>query len=214
MHPCLKFTALGLTLACAGLDAHAAESSDLAVQGVIRPTACAITLASNGVVDFGTIPAADLSDTDLTQLPTARLDMQIQCDSSAQFGIKVVDNRAGTAEVPEPSLAQSYYGLGTAAGANIGSYRIVMKVGTGDGKNASPIASVNGGSSWGRLDNKYYVAPNTTYAWSTSASNVPSSMQTLAETLTIDAFVAAKQNLPVDNEIPLDGAATISLVYL
>ena len=58
-----------LATACSG--AFAAESADLSVKGVIRPSACSVALSNNGTVDYGTISAKSLSATDVTKLTGA-----------------------------------------------------------------------------------------------------------------------------------------------
>lgn len=42
----------------------------------------------------------------------------------------------------------------------------------------------------------------------------PAAIQTLTSTLTLEAVINAKQNLDLSTDIPLDGSATLEVVYL
>ena len=116
-----------LATACSG--AFAAESADLAVKGVIRPSACSIALSNNGTVDYGTISAKSLSATDVTKLPDRDVTMTINCEAATKVGFQVADNRVGTAapilnNVDPSVLDLAGYGLGAVDGKNLGAYGI------------------------------------------------------------------------------------------
>ncbi|GJG93726.1 fimbrial protein [Cupriavidus pauculus] len=56
-----RIAVTGLLILGASTCALGAESADLRMGGTIRPSACAISLNNDGVVDLGTIPSSTLN---------------------------------------------------------------------------------------------------------------------------------------------------------
>jgi type 1 fimbria pilin len=138
-----------LATACSG--AFAAESADLSVKGVIRPSACSVALSNNGTVDYGTISAKSLSATDVTKLPDRDVTMTINCEAATKVGFKVVDNRDGTASdvlnpIDPAAKGGVPFGLGAVDGKNLGGYGIQARVAdaTADGATVADVVLVNG----------------------------------------------------------------------
>lgn len=99
------FTTLLLTTAG---NCVAASSVDLAVKGLITPSACEPSLSNGGVYELGKIPAKDLNLDQTTPLPAQRLNLVITCDASTLMAIEPRDNRSGSNQ----SEFLSNFGLG------------------------------------------------------------------------------------------------------
>lgn len=97
--------------------AQATDTSALSVKGVIRPAACFLTLSNRGIVDFGTIPASDLTDGAYTRLARKDIPIVISCSAGTRIGIKVSDNRADSvvSGIVHAAPDVLVYGLGTVA---------------------------------------------------------------------------------------------------
>jgi len=206
-----------LATACSG--AFAAESADLSVKGVIRPSACSVALSNNGTVDYGTISAKSLSATDVTKLPDRDVTMTINCEAATKVGFKVVDNRDGTAaDVLNPidpaAKGGVPFGLGAVDGKNLGGYGIQARVAdaTADGATVADVVLVNG-TSLSTYGN--YVVPTWETGWSNTNGGTPHAYTTISQVLRIVGGLNSTANLPsLTSNVELDGSATISVVYL
>ncbi|WP_404994473.1 DUF1120 domain-containing protein [Cupriavidus pauculus] len=212
-----------LATACSG--AFAAESADLSVKGVIRPSACSIALSNNGTVDYGTISAKSLSATDVTKLPDREVTMTINCDAATKVGFLVTDNRAGTesyivnAVDPDANLAPPL-GLGAVDGKNLGGYGIKALVAdaTADGAPVGGLVTERQGeqgnfaplSEYGN-----YVVTIWPVSWSDTDGGTPHAYKTISQVLRIVGALNSTAKLPsLTSNVELDGSATISVVYL
>src|SRR5262245_56880232 len=78
---------VGLVLLSTCVGAQAAESADLTVKGMIRPSACNIILSGNGQIDYGMISATELAKkTVLSSLGVHNLNLLITCDVATRIG--------------------------------------------------------------------------------------------------------------------------------
>jgi len=199
------------------MQAGAAETADLAVRGMIRPSACNITLSNNGQVDFGTISAQTLHATRTTQLPDAVLNMQISCDAATAVAVSLTDNRADS-KMPVSGVGATWtFGLGKTGETNIGAYSMTLDSVTADGTTARPLASANQGSTWSAMSGTYTLsAISRIYAWSTAggSSTTPSALTNVDQQIRVHTWVNNTTAMPVDGPIALDGSTTISVVYL
>ncbi|GJG93727.1 hypothetical protein [Cupriavidus pauculus] len=128
--------------------------------------------------------------------------------------MQIVDNRAATKVPHDSKYPDNYFGLGSVDAANIGSYALVMKNGSADGRTAAPLGSKNAGASWTRMSGDYYTGTEATYAWSTDASATPGTIERLEQPLSVKTWIVSKPNLPIQGDISLDGSLTLSVVYL
>ena len=76
--------------------ANAAESTDMAVKGTIRPAACNLSLSNDGLIDFQTISGTSLAQSAPTELAQKEVTMTVDCDAETYVAVTLVDNRAGT----------------------------------------------------------------------------------------------------------------------
>ena len=208
-----------LATACSG--AFAAESADLSVKGVIRPSACSVALSNNGTVDYGTISAKSLSATAVTKLPDRDVTMTINCDAATKVGFQVVDNRGGTgsnilANVDPDAWAVIPYGLGAVDGKNLGAYGIQVRVAdaTADGAAVGDVVVADEKhDSLSEYGN--YMMSTWPASWSDTFGGAPHAYKTISQVLRIVGALNSTANLPsLTSNVELDGSATISVVYL
>lgn len=211
-------TLIALTSAlCAATVAYAAPSVELRVTGVIRPSACTPTLGNGGAADYGTIPAKSLNAGRFTTLDVKQVSLTVTCDAAAKIAIVTIDNRSAS-RVPNitdgiKSGAAYNFGLGSVAGQNIGGY--VMSFAnnaTADGKAVSNIVSKDRGNSWSA--NTGTIDHNGTYFSFSQDGVAPLALKTLSVTLNVQAVLNKSENLPLHQDIQLDGSATIEIKYL
>ena len=219
-----NLSAFFLALCASGLALNAsAQSVDLKVTGTITPAACLPTIAGGGTVDFGKINASDLNQTSPTSFSEHR-GFQIACDAATKVAIKITDNRSDSRVVGivpgAPAVPEVHFGLGKAGTTNIGSYVIGLPMleNTADGNPADILKSEDGGSTWTAYGiSGNILAKNSTvglYSWASRGGVQPIALENLSTTLVVLAAVDRGSNLPLGDEITLDGSATIELVYL
>ena len=84
----------------------AASTVDLAVKGLIVPSACTPSLSSGGIIDHGKISAKDLRPDNPTLIGTHTMTIAVICDGAIPFALNSIDNRADSA------LMREVFGLG------------------------------------------------------------------------------------------------------
>jgi len=218
----IRLAALATMLTAASFGAHAAESADLAVQGMIRPSACNVSLSGNGTVDFGTISAQTLSETAATVLPTRDFTLSVNCDAPTVIGFVTTDNRAETRSstamraIGGALSDMHYYGVGAVDGSNIGAYQIIRSAATADGSPVALFWSQNSGSTWSSTTDRDWGQPGIrTHSWGATDATTPGAYSSIVQQFTVRLGIAATSELPsLDNSIAIDGLATFTLVYL
>jgi type 1 fimbria pilin len=225
----LKQTALAAALLVATTAAFAQTANpqtvDLKVIGIITPDACGITITNNGVFDYGSIPASTLSNTSVNDLGTKDETMTIDCGSAAtKVAVNTIDNRSGTANInvaadTGAAGAPYLFGLGTASGVKLGGYKLSLVSSTvqADGNPVDEIYSGASGVTWARAtDTQLRATPGQLVSVMDPASGTitPIAFKLLTADLRVHAAVISTATLPITNNIPLNGEATLSLVYL
>ncbi|CAG4903746.1 DUF1120 domain-containing protein [Paraburkholderia saeva] len=220
-----KQTLLAAVLAAASVGAFAADSVDLKIIGTIVPPSCTPTLSGGGVVDFGNIPAASLSQTSLNKLGTKTVTLNLACDEPTVVAVKAVDGRTGSAVAGAAQYSDGYtfsdamgFGLGMVGGKKVGTYTLTSSatVGYADGKSTPHASSNDGGSTWDASSGVTHYAMKADgsriQAW---GSPTPGAYKSISQMFNVTAVVDKAANLPALNQVvPLDGLATFSLVYL
>ncbi|WP_241194671.1 DUF1120 domain-containing protein [Pseudomonas orientalis] len=201
---------IAAALSLAGISSvFAASSVDLVVKGTITPSACTPTVSSNGLVDHGKISVKDLSIS--TQLPDATLQLAVVCDAATLLAVKGTDNRPGTAWFNGYETI-SLFGLGLSAdNQKLGAYRLVMENTTVDGAAVSLIESVDG-ETWFPAADVWQPRWMRAVSGPQGADHLPVAIQNLATDVVISTFV--RKPKMTTEEIPLDGSATLDIVYL
>ncbi|TFY92625.1 DUF1120 domain-containing protein [Pseudomonas kairouanensis] len=196
---------------------HAASTVDLAVKGLITPMACTPLLSSGGLVDFGKISRNDLNLTNGTRLPHKYLTLTVTCNAAGRYALRMRDNRDGTAHVN----SEIFYGLGLdTAGNKIGVYSVSFdpkQTVVDDLAVVYGTESTTGGLAWRTSNlNPIDIGSRSLLGFTDVVGSVagPSAIQTLTSTLTLEATINARQNLDLSVETPMDGSATLEVVYL
>ena len=209
------WAAIGLL--SAGAPALAASTVDLAVNGLITPTACTPTLSSGGLIDFGKISQQDLNADKGTRLPRRNLTLAIDCDGLSRFALRMRDNRDGTAMVN----SEIYYGLGLDnAGNRIGLYSVTfdptLTVADSHGQ-IFGTDSTTAGLAWRMANLNPIQVGARSYLGFTDiqgSTSGPAALQHLTSLLGVEVVIAAKQVLDLSTDVRLDGSGTLELVYL
>ena len=204
------------TVAAAGIGhTMAASSVDLSVKGSITPSACTPMLGSGGVVDHGKIGLKDLDFYRPTALPVAMLQLSVDCTASTLIAIKSRDNRAGSSGEGGPG--QPNFGLGLANGTTkIGWYLLKMANAQADSAVRSLVESSDG-KKWSDACQPDLVwQVNGMRAISSGVGGDPSPMavQNMTVDIQVETTIVRRQDLPAREETPIDGSATLDIVYL
>ncbi|NWC57323.1 DUF1120 domain-containing protein [Pseudomonas sp. Y39-6] len=191
----------------------AASSVDISVVGTIIPSACTPTLSDAGTVDYGKISINDFPRLGEMVLPAATINLEVTCDAPTLMAVRSLDNRAGTAAVQSPSHDPlTVYGLGLASGGQkIGRYELKMNDVTADEQPRVVIESID--------KETWFAADNATWQprWLRTVSNgniIPVAVTTLKTDLMLSTVLAPKDSLPGEEEIQIDGSATLDVIYL
>ncbi|WP_448652840.1 DUF1120 domain-containing protein [Pseudomonas fluorescens] len=197
--------------------AQAASTVELTVGGLITPMACTPVLSAGGLIDFGKISQKDLNQATGTRLPLKSLTLTVSCNAPGRYALRMRDNRDGTAHVN----SEIYYGLGLdSAGNKLGVYSVKFdpKQTVAD---ALPVTygteSTTGGVAWRTSNtNPIDIGSKSLLGFTDVVGSTagPSAIQNLTSTLTLEAVINAKQNLDLSVETPMDGSATLEVVYL
>lgn len=209
--------AVSSLLLWAALPAAAASTVDLSVTGRITPTACTPLLSSGGLIDYGKISQQDLNLERGTRLPIKQLQVSIGCNAPSRFALRMRDNRDGMATVN----SEIYYGLGLDhSGNRIGLYSmsfdprhtLVDSTATVFG-----TESTTGGLAWRTANlNPIDIGANSYLGFTDIQGSTagPSAIQELVSTVKVEAVINARQNLDLSRDTPLDGSATLEVLYL
>ncbi len=196
----------------------AASSVDLAVTGSIIPTACTPTL-SKGDVQFNKISAADLNAGKHTIIRERKQQaLNISCQAPTVFAIRGIDNRPGT---NGNGWYVTPYGLGLSPqGEKIGAHylELRMNASTIDGKPAYVTVGNAGGTTWqastlgdkGIRNYGELLGLTDTVGVTTGPIAVKDAVLGLEHYLVINDA----NTLTLNEEIMLDGSATIEVIYL
>ncbi|MBO9536799.1 DUF1120 domain-containing protein [Herbaspirillum sp.] len=206
------FTAIA-TLAAAV--AFAAPTAELKVTGVIKPPACTPNLAAGGVVDYGIIPASSLTAGQNKKLETRQVDLSITCDGPAKMSVKFTDNRASSRVAGITGRATDPYnfGLGAVAGKNVGGYALSFDANsTVDGVAARNIYSGDNGRTWN--GGVVYLQHDGQLFSFGNGSNLPVAFKQLNAKINVETTLNKPENLPLSQDVPLDGSTTIEVNYL
>lgn len=227
MHnPVLQLYALTACL-LASLSTQAADTTELKVKGTVRPAACSLALSAGGTIDYGVIPVSRLSETKTTWLEMRTLNVSVTCDGKISTSLKLDDNRAGSVisnMIPFRSgmrdewLRDIYtYGLGTVKGKKTGIYTVMLRKFVGDGEARSTrIDALDGkgyGSTGSSTDFPLYFVKGYKISGQEASTLNRQAYTTITATLEVRVLIDKLPNLPTEGEIPLDGSATLELVY-
>ena len=205
------------TLALLSGAAQAASSVELTVKGLITPMACTPVLSSGGLVDFGKISRNDLNLNNGTRLPLKYLTLTVNCNAPGRYALRMRDNRDGTAHVN----SEIFYGLGLdSSGNKLGVYSLTFdpkQTVADDLAVAYGTESTTAGQAWRTSNlNPIDIGSRSLLGFTDLQGSTagPSAIQTLSTTVKLEATLNARKNLDLSVETPMDGSATLEVVYL
>jgi len=205
-----KILALSVLAACTVASGLAqAQSAEIKVVGKILPDACQPVIANGGVFSYGTIAADKLSKDDVTALVAKTQTLTITCNAAAKIGVKVTDNRSGTAV---GGTGDGYdFGLG---GKNTGSYSLKLTGAVSEGNTLAVLTDTSGSGTWVSNDTGFKADGTARKAFAPSGSLVPGAYKVVTGDLTVRPVINKLSALDIGSGIDLDGSATLELVYL
>ncbi|HDT0776051.1 TPA: DUF1120 domain-containing protein [Klebsiella aerogenes] len=229
-------TLASLVLIVSGLSlsAHAADSFNINITGVISPAACEANITGGETIDYGTIHASKLSADAVTLLPAKQTAFTITCDAPAKLGVRTIDNRS-TSKITTPGNITMdsgavwgktrMNGLGMdGQGNTIGGWSAELNTITADTvSDPEIIVSVDEGTSWAKSGNPngkniyFHVdsnSENEISTISTAGTLTPAAFSTLTGTLEVQALINPSSTLDLSQPVTLDGSVTVEMVYL
>ncbi|WP_300630945.1 DUF1120 domain-containing protein [Pseudomonas sp.] len=203
----LSSAILALVLAAGAPSVFAASTTDLSVTGVITPGACSAELSKGGVVDHGRLSANELSKDTPTTLQLAQMTLEVHCEAPTLFTLIALDNRAGSSAI-DPAL----HGLGTIDDEQmLGSVAFGVFEPVADEVAVTTIVSRDGGASWETSDYLGHAAL-TAFA-APGMPNIPIVLKHLNAILLAVTVIVPTDQLPLMDEVPIDGQATLQIKY-
>lgn len=189
------------------LQAQAASTVELSINGLITPSACAPALSEGGVYDLGKLAAKDLNIDRPTQLPTSSLQLAINCEARTLLALQPRDNRLGSSYHDSPNT----FGLGQAGNsAKLGYLLLTLEAVLADGVAMTPIGSTES-SSWSPTD---ILSHQFLTAFAQDNSVTPAPVQQLTAQLHVAPALAPANTLPLSEEVPFEGSVTLTIKYL
>ena len=227
---------LSLALASGGALATEGQSAQLKVIGKITTPACQVSFDGGDTVDYGDIARTLLETNDYKKLQGRPGDtLRVTCDGTTQVAMKVTDDRTDSKLLGVNVNIDDYDGKGGASGnlssdlygyglgavsvrgradpVPVGAWALSFLNLTIDGNPAFMGASGNGGTSWTGHSHRY-VAPNEHIGWVKSGSNVLGQGKIFTADVRTGVTLNKSTVLQDGNDIPLDGSATLTIVYL
>ena len=208
MKKLLHTSLAGVLIGCA-FPVIAASTAELAVKGMIVPSACELSLSAK-TVEVGRISVKDLNQDTRTLLTPTTLTLGINCDAPTLFAMKATDNRS------DSSITVSEFGVGkTATGEHIGGYILLLDNAIADTATVLPIYSIDNGTTWARQWNDDAWA--TTMLLSIKAADgasIPILAKDTQMELSVNPFINPAKNVPIGQDTQIDGSATITVMYL
>lgn len=223
-------TAVALSLSAA---AQAAEpTAVLKVTGVLTNDACTPELDNGGVVDFGTKYINALSATETNQLGYKDISFKITCTTPTKVGFNLSDDRADSqanvtiehtsfTDPNETAWSDSRrFGAGkTAGGVNIGAYSVALNRNalTADGQPQEALRRPLGEVDWESISGTSDLLTDSnleSYSLGDTATGTPVAFTNAEFPLRIALAVQKTDALAITDNTPIDGQATITLVYL
>ncbi|MEW1781713.1 DUF1120 domain-containing protein [Arthrobacter sp. NPDC080086] len=206
-------------------------NSTLTVTGVLTPGACNVSFTGGGAVAYGNLAGMDLKATEYLALTSRDQSLQVVCGANTPAYVSVIDNRS-TSAIKDTAMKTALgsasmddtqvFGLGTHSGTNIGAYVVRLgpaSVVTTYGGSASvqpAVLSSTDKATWTASATPVAMAAGGTNFYSagpTGASPTPVSARTFTFPLSVLAALNNTTNMPLDENIALDGSATFTVSY-
>lgn len=193
--------------------AYATDTADLKVTGTLIMGSCTPSISNGGVVDYGDLTVAGMSDTNENDIGTKSTTLTLTCDSAMNVGFSIVDDRSDSEMAMSGITSTQAFGLGKVGNINIGSYSLAVKSVTSDGEGSTVLYSKDNGGTWAPIN--HVLASNTAdVIYSSGLNSKPIALTTANFAIDVDAKVQNTKTLALKDDTPLDGQATFTIVYL
>lgn len=220
----MKKVILASLIALASASAFAEPTAVLKVHGTLTNSACSPSIGNGGVIDYGYIRLGELSELENNNLGQKQVPVTITCNAPTKVGFTILDNRGDSnAQLPVDiggnlNQSQKYYtyGVGTTTeGVKIGNYGMWMSDVTADGNRVDPIANNH---DWNPDLWKKSGIPRSdafsTIAFAATGTTAPLAITTANFNFVTNLTIRDTTALAITDDTPLDGQATMTLVYL
>ena len=233
----IKNTSLAAAIALLGLaaNANAADSADLTVTGTVKSPACGITLSGGGNANFGPLARSLLKSDRSVGVGAKPITATVQCDEDTLLSLKVVDTKP--TEKPAEAMNFTFEGT-TIPGAStshgndfilglglspddtpIGGYLLAFGKPKVDGTDAFYITANSTNTTaytnydanvlYFRKDSQTYFGANSN---GTAIMNMPGKVHEYPMAVAVSLDMSGR--IPGDQDIILNGRATLEVVYL
>lgn len=198
--------------------ATAATTADLKLIGTITPAACTPNFTGGATIDYGNIPAGTLNVATQTLLPEKTTKLTVTCTAPVKFALTLTDDRSASAVTTLNTIAtytaDMKFGLGAATnGAKIGAYSLQISNEAPDSGATQRLYSTDGGATWASFLGGLSTARLISFA-NSATSTTPAAHTSMAMDVKVVAAIDKASNLPITDEIKIDGMSTIEVKYL
>ena len=196
----------------------AAPTDELKVIGKITPSACSPSFRET-TVDFGTILAVNLSQTEPSQIPMQSNYFQVNCDSPTKFSIEATDNKPETVISDQQHGRDPLFGLGS---GGLGIYTLYclycsLYAETDGASRLTVLTSKDSGSTWlsvGGFDGVlFYPSATNRVGFSSLGGVVPEAFKFVIIQIAIRPSIIGTNRLDLSSPIAMDGSFTFTLHY-
>ncbi|UVL62792.1 DUF1120 domain-containing protein [Pseudomonas sp. B21-032] len=197
--------------------AFAGPNAELMVKGTIKPAGCTFTLNGGGQFDFGTITPQQLPQKWANFFTSSPQQLSITCPQPTRFALRGFDLR-------ESLATGAGYRAGTIADQSIGHFVLKLpasSVAADGSKDIYAVGKTPRQTSW-RPANWDYIGPYGAFIWNRNeetrfarqGSTDPLPMRSFSADLDAVLRLRGAELLDVGEDVQIDGAAMIELVYL
>ncbi|MGB7801786.1 DUF1120 domain-containing protein [Buttiauxella sp.] len=192
-------------------NAVAATSAVLIIKAETVPPACTAILSDGGEINFGTISAGQLSESQSVALAPKRIQLTISCDSAAKLNVTFDDNRRDSSDD-----VASHYGLGKALNdAKIGYYTLTAPSVAAGSQQASLLSSTDT-VNWTTESSDANIENNNTGMlrhYSIGSSGIPVGANSFNFDIEVTPTISPEMR-NITEATQLDGSTTINIDYL
>lgn len=200
--------------------AFAASTVDMTVGGSIVPAACTPSL-SNRRVTFGKVSSTDLAADAHTDLVSQSVTLNIRCTSPTLYGLRTIDNKPGTGHAKPGTDFPMGLGL-TPTDEKIGAYHLEIEPEGSQIDGAQPFFGYRMGlGGWSNFGSISAPVPSlgsfpdlVGMQKAAGNPNTPVAIENASLKMSVHGYIAPAAGLTLTDEVALDGAATLEVVYL
>ena len=192
----------------------AAPTDELKVIGKITPSACSPSFRET-TVDFGTILATNLYQSDSGQIPMQSNYFQVNCDSPTKFSIEATDNKPETVITDGQIGLDAFFGLGS---GGLGAYKLYchycsISAETDGASQVTVLTSKDSGSTWLYGSDGFFYPSATNRVGFSLGGVVPEAFKFVGIEIAIHPTIISTNRLDLSSPIAMDGSFTFTLHY-